>query len=753
MTDQAQVGFLEKKQQKAFARLSDDTGWRTWRWIYVAIAAVTLAAHLPEITGWVSCNPIYGYPGMVQDRLHHLLPGRCSVDANDGITLQALGGRAAEMWLHGRLPWWNSYAGLGLPLAAEAQPAAFFLPFVLLLHFFAGLLILKIVLQMLAGIFMAALCRELTLGRPAAGVGGMLFALNGSFAWFSHSPVLPVAFLPALLFGLERCRNEAIAGRAGGPAWVALALAFSLLAGFPETAFMDGLLAAAWAAMAVLRTPEDRRRALAAKICCGGLAGLALSAPAWISFLDYLRVSSVGIHNLVIGNHLAPDQTPALLMPAIYGPPYAQWAPSAWSDEGGYFGPALGLLAILGVLSGRQLRAVRVAMAAWIVVWLSVFLGAPLTHAIWVALPPLNEVQVTRYAMPSIECAAAILAALAIDDWRGGALRRRTHWAAALFVGLACLTMILGARAGRLSLGLGVVQAFHVAAVLEAAVVVGTLTWLLSKPTRWRYTLGLMALVTADAVSAFIVPELGGETPNRLNLAPVAFLQSHAGPARVFTLNEQFPVNYGSWFGVAQIQADSMPFAQAWNDAAVAIGGDINMGVTGWLVITPAMQLAALRNGLPGLAAAGVQYVVVDANSDPLASQALPSTAAVFEDGHTRIYKIRNAAPYVTARGASCDIKIVSREEVRTICSAPAMLLRRELQMPGWHASVNGRKAELSRGVLPGQTYLQELHLPAGQAEVRWRYAPPHAMAMGMLCSLGALATLGMAVLAFQRQR
>src|SRR5271168_4845166 len=109
--------------------------WRLWAPALLFVLAVPLLAHLPEIFGWVSCNPLSGAPGLLAAAPRFLLPGACTIDGNVGGTLQALGGAAANAWLHFHLPWWNPYAGLGLPLAAEAQPAAFFLPFVLLLHF------------------------------------------------------------------------------------------------------------------------------------------------------------------------------------------------------------------------------------------------------------------------------------------------------------------------------------------------------------------------------------------------------------------------------------------------------------------------------------------------------------------------------------------------------------------------------------------------------------------------------------------
>ena len=71
-------------------------------------------------------------------------------------------------WLHGMIPWWNPYTGIGVPLAGELQPGAFFLPFNLLLLLKEGLLWQRIAMQIIAGLGdLCALARART--QPACG--------------------------------------------------------------------------------------------------------------------------------------------------------------------------------------------------------------------------------------------------------------------------------------------------------------------------------------------------------------------------------------------------------------------------------------------------------------------------------------------------------------------------------------------------------------------------------------------------------
>jgi hypothetical protein len=728
--------------------LANRNGWRAWRWAYLAVIAAVLCAHAPEIAGVVTCNPLYAANGLLTHDAVHLLPGTCRIDSNDGTTVQALGGRAADMWLHLRLPWWNSDAGLGLPLAAEGQPPAFFLPFVLLLHFVSGIVLLKLALQILAGAAAVALCRELGLARAAAAVGGILFALNGSFAWYAHSPVLPIPFLPALLFGLERSRRRAAAGLPGGPLWIALALGYSLVAGFPETAFMDGLLAALWAALALLRLRRGAWLKFALKVAAGGLAGLALAAPAWVSFADYLGISSVGLHALVIGDRLEPSQAVTLLLPGIYGPPFADWVLFAWGQDGGFFGPALALLALLGLAWRRPHAALRWAMAGWIAFWLSVFYGLPPTHAVWAAFRPLNEVQVTRYAFPSLECAAAVLAAFAVDDWRR-ARPLRLRGAALALLGLVLGCVALAVPIHRLPPQSTTAWVYAGMAVAEAVLAAGALIWLLRAPASRRRALALATVVALDAGLNFALPEFAGVRPGKLALAPVKFLRANAGASRVFALNEALPTNYGSWFGVPQIQADSIPFSSAWDAAAVALGGDVNMANTSWLMITPASQLAAFRAAAAKLRQGGVRYVVVEAAHDPFVARPEPGMSVAYQNGRVRIYELTQPAPYFSiASGGPCRLDIASREHVATSCDAPALLLRHELLLPGWRARLNGGKAPISAPENPAQGgidgLLQAVAVPAGKADIRFRYAPPHVALMAWLFGIGLVSLLAM---------
>ena len=101
-------------------------------------------------------------------------------------------------------------------------------------------------LEIVAGLATYLLLRRISLHRWASLAGAAAFALNGTFAWFAHAPVNPIAFLPLLLLGIELAYAATLEGRRNGWRLIAIAGALSFYAGFPEVAYIDTLLAICW---------------------------------------------------------------------------------------------------------------------------------------------------------------------------------------------------------------------------------------------------------------------------------------------------------------------------------------------------------------------------------------------------------------------------------------------------------------------------------------------------------------------------
>ncbi len=588
-----------------------------------------LVLHLPHLSGWLSENPAYvtadlALPGAAR---HGPLLGQPGfIDGNSGVTVQALGGLAARDWLAGRVPWWNPYSGLGLPLAAELQNGAFFLPFVLLLRCFNGVVWLKIVLQGLAGLATRGLLAELGLAPLAALAASLAFQANGSFAWFGHGPILPIAFLPLLLWGVERARWRA----AQGAVLVGLGIGFSLLAGFPEVAYLDGLLALL---LALLRFAQDGfSPRFAAALVVGGLAGLLLAAPPLLAFALALPHEFISYHRNFAATVLPPPARAAMVFPYLFGPPLhgglalrgaaSVAAYIAWYRQCAYLDLPMLLLAALAVRPGARQFGLRVAFAGFVVLALGRVLGAPLLLPLVNLVPLLRHSMAQLYLLPACQMALTVLAACALDDGLTDRSPRGVPWPALVMLALALATLP-GATAEwrRLATVPGAI-AYPVVSVLFGVLAGLAVVW----AARGRRAIRAVWLVPGYAGVMFMVPLLcGTPRPRGLDHAAIMAMRGLPPLARLVSADVLAP-NYGAWLGVRQADSNYLPSPQNWVDWLQAHNPGTD-GVNFYPTVQHAADFAHLRQLLPALAAHGVSYLALRGPPDafyPRIAPALP---------------------------------------------------------------------------------------------------------------------------------
>jgi hypothetical protein len=334
------------------------------------------------------------------------------------------------------VPWWNPYEGTGAPLAGELQSAALFVPTLLLLAS-NGQFYEHVLLEIVAGIATYLLLRRIALHRWASLAGGAAFALNGTFAWFAHAPVNPIAFLPLLLLGIERAYAATVEGRRNGWRLIAIAGALSFYAGFPEVAYIDTLLAVCWFGWRLGCLERSRRRALITKSGAGAAVGILLAAALIVAGLDYLGHADLSIHaNTSLGSaHFPPESLPQLFMPYIYGPIFGFTGSKLqltglWGAVGGYVSTSLLLFGVLGLCS-RGRRGLRAVLSIWILLVFARMYGQiPLLGHVLGWLPGMRHIAFFRYATPALELALAVLVAMGIDDvLTVPEHRRRALWA------------------------------------------------------------------------------------------------------------------------------------------------------------------------------------------------------------------------------------------------------------------------------------------------------------------------------------
>jgi hypothetical protein len=703
------------------------------------LALLPILVQLPALLHVIDGDPLTVLSGLGVGGRPGVLSGLPWIDPNIGTTVQSLGHAAAQVWLSGDVPWWNPYAAIGVPLAAEMQPSALFLPFVLLLHFADGIIYLRVTLGIISGLATYELLRELGLCRAARMTGAVMFAFNGTAAWLPDAPVHAATFLPLILLGIERARRHAVDARPLGWLWCATGLALSLYAGFPETAYIDGLFAGVWSLLRLAAPGRGEhlwpmRALLLGKLITAAVISLLVSLPCIVPFVSFIDQSDVGIHaGTAFSTWALPAGAfPMYLAPYLYGPIFAFAAfgahgltgpVAAFWNVGGYVGCTVAFLALVGVLGARRGQpGLRMFLGLWIVTALAKTAALPgLTDAINL-IPLMSITAFYRYAGPSWSMAAIILAALAIDDWRRGCLPRRR-----LLVGALIASLLLGAALWaalptvRLLWPEPGYRPFPVAAVAWVLTVFAILPLLMwRRPTQLRLA-ALVGVASVDAIAMFALPQLSAPRGVTIDRAPIGFLHANLGLQRFFTLGPIGP-NYGAYFGLASINDNMTPVPRIWANHVrtvldPAADPAVFAGVEGNRAPGSDVKDVFLQR-LDQYSALGVRYAVTFRGAGSmLTDRGLPR---VFRDSQVDIFALPNPAPYFSTEPA-CALEPKGRWAVAASCEVPATLTRRELAYPGWSATVDRLPVQM------GTTGLfQTVPLPAGRSYVRFAYAPPH---------------------------
>ncbi len=712
--------------------LSGDSGWA------LGLCLLPLLVHIPAWIQKLTSDPLYFTAVLSTHHRRGILAGLPFIDPNAGYTIQALGKLSADAWLSGHVPWWNSYMGAGVPLAAEMQPASFYLPFVLLLHFQSGTFWLKLILQILSGVATYALLRKLKLARHAAFAGAALYEFNGTFALLSDMPIMPLPFLPLLLLGIE------MAGDMGGrrpllsSALIGVSIAYSLLAGFPETAFLNGLLGLAWAVYRLFTVAGPYKLAFVRKVVIGGVSGVLCSLPLVVPFFEYLKIAHVTHDGL---GHVGLNKVSlaGLLFPYIFGS-ISRFTDSVgtpllgdhWGQVGGYLDIVTFTLALTALFAPRprQRMVLRILLFSWIIVFVAHTMAVPGVGRVLSLIPGMDSIAVFRYSEPSWSMAAAILAAFAVNDRLTTQVRRFsvTLWPAFLAVVLGGYSIFLATDLLNPLLQDREYDFWFRTSFLWPAAFLGAITFLLLRsPTRIRAH-WLTGFITLNALGLFVVPQLSGFRNNRIDTGLLRFLQEHVGLYRIYTLGPLAP-NYGSYFRIPTINYNALPIPANWIGY---IHSSLDAGAhpilfTGFIPAPMADRQRELRAHIAGFENTGVRYVLGNPDADPFGeTDVLIETAGqprlVYQGIVASVWELPYPAPYFTTQGASCSVTTSTRESVQLNCPGPATLLRRELFYPGWQASVNNAPFV----PVAQSSVFQSLKVPAGQSSVRFRYLPTH---------------------------
>lgn len=705
------------------------------------------------------------------------------LDQAAGYLKQALGRLGVEMLLRGHGPWWNPFTGLGAPLVGDFQSAVF-APVSLLVYGLhlgrSGVDAAALVDTFVAGVSAYVLARLLRLGRPAALVAGTAFALAGSFVWFGTLFGDVVAWTPLVVALSVRLLRP---GRIDPRAVVALGVvvAVQVLGGFPEAIPLECVLLVLPVGVAfTLRSgPGWFLRDLA--VVGGFVAGLAMSAFAWVPFVSVLPAETLWNGPGAALVHLPAWSDLALVVPFAFG----RWfAPPLsvvdWYQLGGYVGVVSAWCALYGLFGTRRAEwRIVSALVAAIVVGLGWANGLP-PFSVLGRLPGVDRIPLGRLAIPEVELAVAVLAGIGVDRARG--------WRPAL----GATGLVAAALVATVALSPALPDRSDLVAGVAWLVFCGTLVPLAGRwakrvthdvgrgpgrQVRRAGTAGMALVLVAGellALSNLDWRELpaGGHpwrTPAWVALARRELGRGPLAGGRLYSADGLLQPGYSGDFGLRDLSFEDAVVPTRTVDF---VERDVDPPNPNPLAFIGVPLTGTLPSHLVGLELAGVSLVAVP---EPGCGGGCRGLARVARDPAAGVGLFRlpdpqpflwfparlevgtavPSAPFTTAEvptrlagvaAGSAVARVVRRSDDRLVvalhCADRRLLVVRQVDFPGWRATIDGRDVPIE----PVDGVFQGLVVPAGRSRLVLRYRPPGlrpAELVSLLAAVVALAVVG----------
>jgi hypothetical protein len=389
---------------------------------YLTITFAVLFANIFYIF-ITNINPIIQRSALNINPLQRLLYGQNTIDPNDGFNKQALGIQSIDQILHGHLPLWNHFEGIGMPLLGEMQSAALF-PFTLLLKLPAGFLVYTIVLEIIAGIGMYLFLKHfgLNFGLKSKGIqiiGGILFGTTVMFSVFLNACFNPIAFLPWLMLGVQIFYNNFSSNSRinsnkkfyiPGIIIFSLSIALALYSGFPEITYIYCILIFVYIVVLFFRLQKNKLKFLL-NLLFASVIGLMVSMPLLLEFKTFSDNGFLGIHEnsmaysgIGISKQTIMSTFMPFSLPIFTGVPFSLHTCF-------YVSISIIILAIVGVFY----KKISIVFALWsIFAFLGLF-GTQISGHILNIIPVVKYAATYRYITPSLSFALIILVCLGLQ--------------------------------------------------------------------------------------------------------------------------------------------------------------------------------------------------------------------------------------------------------------------------------------------------------------------------------------------------
>lgn len=658
----------------------------------------------------------------------------------------------------GSLPLWSPGSFAGFPFAADTQAAVFYPPryFTLLLSWPFDFPYCALELEVmghvwLAGVFTYALGVSITRSRAAALVTTVGFALGGFLASYPLSQIAILeayTWLPLTLLLVRRAVSERYPRR-----WLlsaAVPLAFSLLAGHPQSFLHISYMAAAYYIYLTRRA-----RWFWADILRGGavvaLVGVGLGAAAWLPALRFATrtVRSAPTYEFVATGlpmlnyiHLIVPTALGNMAPVYGGLAAVVFAYVAWTER------------------HRQSEVVFWGITLLLSGWLALGDRGILFRLAYLTVPGFSLFRQQERLLGIFSLSLALLAGQGIGLWLRGAFpsdRPMRRFAVVLGGGLALSLVILAATTPAYGADWATPWLRQ---VVIAVLLLGLLRWASRQSS--PFILGAMLLLlTADLM--LVSRSAIERAPGRLGRSWLRPAWAAALPAtgvyRIDSSNSYF-ANVGELLGVEDIRGISplkpqaladlepLPLERRWQllNVVYALDPTVREDVPVTPITSGESGASTLYRFEEALPRAWMVYDVIEVRDPAAAMDVLQK--ADFAPEKTAVLQARlpRALDAISSPATAPDVE-VSRESPARLTidvntAAPGLLVVSEWDYPGWRATRNGIPAEL----LTTNYALQGIMLPAGKHQVVLQYAPwdvPVGMGISLLTVVaGTLAAL-----------
>jgi hypothetical protein len=682
----------------------------------------------------------------------------------------------------GHLPLWNLYSGLGTPLAFNWQSAAFSVPSLLgyLVPVKLAYTVAVVATVTIAGTGAYVLARLLRLGIVACALAGTVYALCGPLAAWLGYPVTSVMswagwlFAAALLILRGRHRASCIA-------LFAFILAQAVYAGYPESLVI--LVVALIAYLAVLLGLRARSvgglRGIVRPVIdlsIAGVAGAVLAAPLALPGLQLAASSSrsgeIGVQALGGGRALPIQQLAHLVFQGFDGLPVAgnNWfGYSVYPVTAVYVGVIVVVLAVMAVRA--RWRRPEVLAFAGVSVVMGALVFVPTVMSLIRSLPGLGKVNWLLALAPMALC-LSLLAGVGMDALaRSHSERAVRRWTGGGFlaVGLVLLGMWLGGR-GTLPPGEAHIRATSFTwPVVETATGLAVIAGLALADRRigWRRAVGeirglhvgagrwaaltLLACETAFLIAAgaplwsssarFFTPTAAETSLQRaVGSSTVGF-----GTSSCLSANVGILPNANIVYGVHELSVYDpiipRSYYQSWTAATGRPAGlpTFNLFCPAVMTVAEARRYGVAFILEPGGARSPVGGVFNMKIGDEDLYQIPGASAAT-------ISALPRSGSFPPADTVGTPVAVTysdpSTWKVATSASTPQVLRLRLTDVPGWHATVDGRPLRLEgfAGVM------LQAKVPAGPHTVELSYWPK-AFTAGIALAACSAAGLALAVI------